>query len=290
MKVLLLGADGQVGFELRSLLAPFAKVDARNRNALDITDFDRLRAAIGTAAPDVIVNAAAYTNVDHAEAEPERAEAVNAGAVQVLADECRTRKIALVHYSTDFVFDGQAAVPYREDAPPNPISAYGQSKLNGELSLRDSALAAVVLRTAWVYSLRRKSFVSTMLRLMRDHEVVRVVDDQVGNPTAAFDLACATALLLFDARRDPYQWLKERRGVYHMAGEGMCSRFELAQAILDLAIEPLKASRVEPIATDAYPLPARRPKYAALDCSQAARVFGLVLPPWRESLARVLGA
>ncbi len=289
MRVLLLGANGQVGFELQGLLAPFAHVDARSRSDLDISDSGRLREVFKTVSPDLVVNAAAYTNVDQAEREPELAEAINAGAVRVVADECRSRKIALVHYSTDFVFDGDASAAYCEDDAANPISVYGHSKLNGESIVADGALSLVVLRTAWVYSLRRKSFVSTMLRLMASQDVVKVVDDQVGNPTSAFDLAFATALIVFESRRDPYRWFLERRGVYHLAGDGSCSRFEFAKAILELAPGPLKARAVEPISTDAYPLPARRPKYAPLDCAKAKATFGVTLPPWRQSLARALG-
>ena len=290
MKAFILGADGQLGHELCGALSCFAEVTAATEAQFDMTDVEALRGALNAAAPDVIVNAAAYTDVDGAERNPDLAWRVNAEAVGVLGREARARGCALVHYSTDFVFDGTKGSAYLETDEPRPLNEYGRSKLGGEQALTGLDAPAIILRTAWVYSLRRKSFVSTILRLARERTTLQVVNDQVGNPTFCRDLAQATALLLFSWRDDPYGRAKALRGVYHMAGAGSCSRHELACAAVELdpARNEHKVRTIEPVPTSAYPLPAARPANASLDCTKTWVRFGVRLPGWRESLARAL--
>ncbi len=290
MNVLVLGTGGQVGASLVGMLGCFAKVTPVPRTALDVGDLDALRGVLRAAQPHVVVNASAYTEVDAAERDEPRATLVNGDAVGVMGEECQRMRAGLVHYSTDFVFDGGGSRPYREDDPVAPLGAYGRSKLAGERALTDSGAPAVVLRTAWVYTRWRKSFVSAMLRLAREREVLRVVSDQVGNPTFANDLACATAQLLYGMRSDPFAALAEARGIYHVAGAGQATRFELAVAALELdpRSQEHKVRKIEPIATSEYPLPAERPAYAPLDCTKFQARFGLALPGWKEALTRAL--
>lgn len=254
--------------------------------------FDALAARLDQWRPDLVVNAASYNEVDKAEAEPAIAHRINAEAVGHLGDLCRQKRIGLVHYSTDFVFDGQKPPGdlYTEDDVPRPLGAYGRSKLAGEQALRDAEAPAVVFRTAWVYSLRRKSFVSAILRGARQRDTLSVVADQVGNPTFCRDLAMATAFAIRGLGRDVHGALLERRGVYHLANQGHCSRHELAVAALadDPRRHEHRATRVDPVPTSAYPLPAARPAYAALDCRRASAVFGVALPSWRDGLRRAL--
>ncbi len=290
VKAFLLGANGQLGHELAGVLSCFAHVSPATEADFDMTDAAALRRAIDAAAPDVIINAAAFTDVDGAEKHPMSAARVNAEAVGVLGDEARIRRCALIHYSTDFVFDGTKAAPYVETDDPCPVNEYGRSKLAGENALLQADAPAIVFRTAWVYGLRCKSFVSTILRLARERTTLRIVNDQVGNPTFCRDLAEATAVVLFGMRAAPFERVRELRGIYHLAGAGACSRFELAREVV--ALDPARAEQVlqslEPIATSAYPLPARRPAHAVLDCSKARNELGIALPPWRSSLARAL--
>ena len=290
MKVLLLGSGGQVGRALAGSLGSFAFLQRIDRAALDFGDIAAVRSVVRAERPDVVVNAAAYTDVDAAEKDEAGAMRVNADAVAVLGEECARLRAGLVHYSTDFVFDGRASRAYVEDDATAPLGAYGRTKLAGERRLLDMAAPALVLRTAWVYSLGRKSFVSSILRLARERDTLRVVGDQVGSPTFAGDLACATALLLFGIRADAYAGIEQSRGVYHLAGGGAVSRSDFAAAILDL--DPRKsehrARRVDPIATADYPLPAARPAFAPLDCRKARDAFGITLPPWKDTLARAL--
>jgi dTDP-4-dehydrorhamnose reductase len=274
------------------MLGCFAQVVGFDRSTLDVGDADRLRTMLRAERPECVVNASAYTDVDGAEKDEAAATRVNCDAVAVLGEECKALRAGLVHYSTDFVFDGKSTRAYREDDPTGPLGVYGRSKLAGEKALLAVDAPAVVLRTAWVYSLGRKSFVSAILRLAREREVLRIVADQVGNPTFAGDLAVATSLLVFGVRRDVHGGIDAARGVYHLAGTGTTNRFELARAVIDL--DPRRSEhrvqRVDPIATAEYPLPAARPAFAPLDCTKAWETLGLRLPDWRETLARALTA
>jgi dTDP-4-dehydrorhamnose reductase len=290
VKVVLLGSGGQVGRALVGKLGSIADVASFDRGSLDVGDVAAVRALVRRERPDVVVNASAYTDVDGAERDEAAAMRVNRDGVAALGEECKARRVGLVHYSTDFVFDGKAARPYVEEDATAPLNAYGRSKLAGERALLEMEAPALILRTSWVYSLGRKSFVSAILRLAREREALRVVADQVGNPTFAGDLAVATALILFGVRSDVYAGVDALRSVYHLAGGGATSRFELAKAVIEL--DPKKSEHrvktLEPIASSEYPLPAERPAYAPLDCTKAKRVLGVRLPQWREALGRVL--
>jgi dTDP-4-dehydrorhamnose reductase len=288
MRVLLLGAGGQVGYELAGALASFADV-AHGDLRLDA---DNAAPLVEKTRPDVIVNATAYTDVDGAEREPDVAEAVNARLVGALGETAQRRGAALVHFSTDFVFDGEKGTPYLETDEVAPLSAYGRSKLAGERALSELDAPAVVLRTAWVYSLRRKSFVTTMLRLAREREELAVVTDQIGSPTFCRDLAQGVAAILYGYRASVVESLRAVRGVYHLAGGGSVSRYDFTRAILDLdpRASEHRVKELRPIESSAFPLPARRPRATPLDTSKAFATWGVRLPPWRDALARALSS
>ena len=286
MKILLLGKDGQVGWELQRTLAPLGELIAHDRHSCDLADPKALQAAVRSAQFDALVNAAAYNAVDRAESEPELATNINGRAPGLLAEEARRSGAILVHFSTDFVFDGEKEAPYNEGDPPNPLSAYGRSKRAGELAVLDSEADALVLRTSWVYSLRRDSFVTKVLAWSRRSSELRIVTDQVGSPTSARMLAEVTAQLLGKGAAAGPDWLRQRAGLYHLGGDGAVSRYNWARAIL--AHDPRKDQQltkaVRPASTMDFPVPAIRPRYSALDCSKFARVFGLGLPPWEHAL------
>ena len=289
MRILLLGASGQVGHELAGTLAPFAQVVASSRAETNL-DAEGVRPLVEEAKPDIIVNASAYTDVDGAEKEPELAHAVNARLVGALGEETKRRRAALVHFSTDFVFDGEKPTPYVETDATAPLGEYGRSKLAGERALSEMDAAAVIFRTAWVYSLRRKSFVTTMLRLAREREELAVVTDQIGSPTFCRDLAQAVALILYGCRTNAVEAIAEARGIYHLAGSGSVSRYDFTRAILEL--DPRRSEhrvkQLRPIRAAEFPLPARRPRATPLDGTKAFAQWGIRLAPWRDALGRAL--
>ena len=280
--ILLLGATGQVGHELTRTLAPLGTVRAPGRDEVDLAAPETLRRAVAQVDPALVVNAAAYTDVNGAEDEPERAAMLNAEAPRVLAEAAREAEAWLVHYSTDYVFDGEKRTPYTEDDTPNPINVYGRTKWNGEQALRDVGERSVVLRTSWVYSNRRSNFVRTMLGLVDEHETLTVVDDQIGVPTWAGWLAEATATIgeQLLAAGDP----SPLRGLYHLAGTGQTSWYGFARAIF--AQFGRTDVTVEPVPSTGYPTPAPRPAYTALDSTRARTTFDLALPTWTAQLAR----
>ena len=277
MRILLTGAGGQVGWELKSTLAALGEVQAFDRAQLDLADTPRLIAAVRAMQPDAIVNAAAYTAVDKAETEREAAFAVNAMAPRVLAQEARRAGALLVHYSTDYVFDGGKATPYLEHDPTGPVSVYGESKLAGEQAIAASGCRHLILRTSWVYGPRGRNFLLTMLRLARERPELRVVDDQVGAPTSSLEIARATATLL----------AKGALGLYHMTAAGETSWCGFARAILARAG---LATPVVAIRTADYPTPAKRPRNSRLDCSRLRADHGVALAPWEDALAEVTSA
>jgi dTDP-4-dehydrorhamnose reductase len=281
-RILLLGKNGQVGWELERTLAPLGAVMAVDLPEVDLADADGVRRLVREARPEIIVNAAAYTAVDRAESEPDLAMAINGIAPGVLAEEAKALGSCLVHFSTDYVFDGENRQPYIETDPPNPLNVYGKTKLAGEEAIRLVGGSYLILRTSWVYSLRGDSFVTKVLAWARTQQVLRVVNDQVGCPTWARMLAEVTGLVL--ARGVEY--VEERKGPYHVAGGGYASRFEWAKAILDL--EPRRDEQIVkeilPASTSGFPTPARRPSFPVLDCSSFERSFGLSLPGWQDSL------
>ncbi len=279
-RILLTGAGGQVGGELARLLPAHGDVVAVDRAGLDLADTDAIVAAVRAARPDLIVNAAAYTAVDLAEREREAAFAINARAPQVLADEARRAGAILIHYSTDYVFDGRATSPYVEDAPTGPLGVYGESKLEGERAVAASGAHALVLRTSWVYGLTGRNFLLTIRRLAAERGELRIVADQTGTPNWSRALAQATMQLIGHGMPA----LAERAGLYHLSAGGQTTWHGFARAIVGDAAKP----RVTPIATTEYPTPARRPAYGVLDSRRLADAFGIRLPDWRASLAACL--
>ena len=280
--ILLTGSAGQLGFELGASLAAYGEVVACDRASLDIADPDALRARVRHVGPHLIVNAAAYTAVDRAESEPERAHAVNAVAPGILGEEARRLDAVLVHYSTDYVFDGSAREPYDEEAPVAPLNVYGRTKLAGECAIAASGAKSLVLRTSWVYGLRGSNFFTTIRRLAAEREELRIVADQIGVPNWSHALAQATAALL--AQGLPA--LAAKAGVYHMSARGSASWFDFAVAIIGGAPRP----HVLPISTAEYPSAARRPSYAVLATAKLEGAFGISLPDWRETLAACIAS
>jgi dTDP-4-dehydrorhamnose reductase len=293
MKILLLGGNGQVGGELRRSLAPLGEVVATTRSGTleddarcERADFDvpgSLSGLIERIAPDIVVNAAAHTAVDRAESEPDVAFRANAQAPQAIAEACARGGIRLVHYSTDYVFDGRGTRPYREDDPTAPASIYGASKLAGEEAIRASGASHLVLRTAWVYATHGSNFLRTMLRLAGERDELRVVADQSGTPTSAALIAGVTAQMLVQ------QFV--RSGTWHLTATGATSWHGFAEAIVQGAHARgliARMPRVSPIATADYPTPAARPAYSVLDCSALQRDFGIALPTWQDGLSRTL--
>jgi len=275
--ILLTGANGQVGFELAHWLRPHGRVVAIDSDTLDLADPDAIVRTMRELAPVLVVNAAAYTAVDQAEQERDAAFAVNAVAPGVLAEEAKRAGSVLVHYSTDYVFDGAARTPYAEDAPTAPLSVYGASKLEGEQRIAASGADALVLRTSWVYGLRGRNFLLTIRRLAAEREELRIVADQTGVPNWCRTLAQATARIVAGG----LSAMRERAGLYHLSSGGTTTWYEFARAIVGDAPRP----RVTPIATADYPLPARRPAYGVLATAKFERTFGFALPGWRDALA-----
>jgi dTDP-4-dehydrorhamnose reductase len=285
--VLLTGAEGQVGWELARALAPLGPVTALGRSELDLADADAIRRAVRACRPRLIVNAAAYTLVDKAEDEPELAEAINGRAPGILAEEAKRVGAAVVHYSTDYVFDGRGNRPYREDDRVAPLNAYGRTKLSGEQAVAGGGAPHLIFRTAWVYAGRGRNFLKTMQRLAAERDELRVVSDQVGAPTWARLIAEATALSLAATRRpDGWEALAERGGLYHLTCGGETSWHGFAQAIVAQAPPRSDGRRADVIAitTDDYPTRAARPGYSVLDCGRLEAAFGLRLPDWRDAL------
>ena len=299
IRVLLTGASGQVGADVARVLEGRAEVLAHDRATLDLADPRAIAQRVREARPALIVNAGAYTAVDRAEAQVEAARAVNARAPEVLAEEARRIGALLVHYSTDYVFDGTKTAPYVESDPPHPVNAYGLTKLEGERAIAASGCAHVILRTSWVYAPRGRNFQLTMLRLAGTQPEIRVVDDQRGAPTTSLELARATAALFTGAASRPLapadiERVGASRGLYHAAAAGETTWFGFAQAIFEQWSARRGAAftppRVVPIPTREYPTPARRPANSVLSCERLQRTFGVRLAPWRDGLAEAISA
>ena len=277
MRILLTGGSGQIGRELQPFFAGHTVI-APSHAECDLSDPDSVRNATRNAEPDVIVNPGAYTAVDKAEQETDVAYAVNAIAPGVLADEAKRRSIPLIHFSTDYVFDGNGTTPYLEDHPVAPVNAYGRTKLDGERAIEASGCAFVILRTAWVYARHGKNFLLTIERLARERPRLTIVADQRGTPNWARDLAGAAASIALRANE-----LSERRGIYHLSSRGETTWHGFAKAIVDsmLLQDP---PDVVAIATSDFPTPAKRPAYSVLSTEKLERTFGIVLPDWSDSL------
>ena len=288
MKILVAGKSGQVATALDRAAPPPGLPDYRlvcmGRPHLDLGRPDTLAAAIAAEAPDILINAAAYTNVDKAEAEEDQARRINADGAAALARVAADRDIPFLHLSTDYVFDGTKADPYVEDDPVGPAGAYGRSKLDGERAVLAACPKAIVLRTAWVYSPWGHNFVRTMLRLGRERDALRVVGDQWGNPSYAPDIAAG--LLGICARIAATGWQADYAGIFHLAGEGETSWHGLACEIFSVAAgHGHPPPEVAAITTEEYPTPAARPANSRLDTGKAARVFSVRLPHWRDGVA-----
>ncbi len=295
MRVLLLGKNGQVGWELQRSLAPLGELVALDRHSKladggcgDLNDLDGLRETVARLRPDVIVNAAAHTAVDKAESEPELARALNALAPGALAEAAHTVDALLVHYSTDYVFDGSGTAPWTEAAATGPLSVYGQTKLEGEQLIAAATARHLIFRTSWVYAARGGNFAKTMLRLAQERERLTVIDDQFGAPTGAELIADVTAHTIRQALRDGACC-----GTHHLAAAGQTTWNGYARFVLETAraLKPdllIKATEVAPVPTSAFPTPARRPLNSRLDTSNLRSVFGLNLPDWQHGVRRML--
>ena len=287
MKILLLGKNGQVGWELQRTLAPLAQVTAVDYPEINFTDAAGLRALTGANKPSVIVNAAAYTAVDKAESEPDLCRQINAVAPGVLAEEAKKIGALMVHYSTDYIYDGTKTSPYVETDAPNPLGAYGRTKLEGDQAMKASGADHLIFRLCWVYGARGQNFLLTIRRLAREREKLRVVSDQFGCPTWSRMVAEATAQVLRQVLAVPDH--ARFNGEYHLAAGGQTNWHEFASRIIELMSETERKCRtIERIATSEYPLPAKRPAYSVLDCGKLRKTFGLQLPDWQVSLRQVL--
>jgi dTDP-4-dehydrorhamnose reductase len=304
MKILLIGKAGQIGRELVPLLERAGELTSMDRHGLDLSIPDEIRRVIRTVRPDWIVNAAAYTAVDRAESDTASARSINAVAPGVMAEEAKELGALLVHYSTDYVFDGSKGLPYEEEDPPHPLSVYGTTKLEGERAIQQIAPAYLILRTAWVYAREGRNFLLTILRLATEKQELRIVRDQLGAPTWSREIAAATAEILSQLRTGSTgspAW-SEIKEIYHVSAGGETNWFEFARAILGLASSqarpadwftavttnrPLIARHVVPIATTEYPTPARRPAYSVLANRKVNDRFGVRLPDWERQLRAV---
>ncbi|MEO7199487.1 MAG: dTDP-4-dehydrorhamnose reductase [Dokdonella sp.] len=301
MKLLLLGANGQVGHELRGVLGRLGELvcatrsgslaDGRACMRVDLADADSIAAALDTARPDIVVNAAAYTAVDRAEDESELADAVNHRALAQIGAWAAAQGALVLHYSTDYVFDGQASRPYTEADATGPTSVYGRSKLAGEQALRDSGADHFIVRTAWVYASHGGNFLRTMLRLGAERDQLNVVADQIGAPTPAAWIARSTAELLRRWLALPVADRRQSLGTYHLTASGHCSWFDFASAIMQEGVKAgvlAQAPTLHAIPASSYPTRATRPAWSVLDTSKLTLVFGLALPDWREGVVEVI--
>lgn len=291
MKILLLGKNGQLGWELQRSLVYLGELLALDRLGErgfcgNLSDLEGLRATIATFKPDVIINAAAYTAVDKAESEPALAELINTKAPQLLAQEALKINALLVHYSTDYVFDGDGSAFWTENETPAPINEYGKSKLAGEQAIQASGCQYLVFRTSWVYGSKGNNFAKTMLRLASERQTLSVISDQFGAPTSAALLADCTAHAIYQTIRNP-----QLIGLYHLAASGITTWYDYASLVVENAKargQALAVAKINPIATANYPTPAKRPHNSRLDTTKFCDSFELVLPEWQYGVIRML--
>jgi dTDP-4-dehydrorhamnose reductase len=293
LKILLLGSNGQVGWELQRSLAPLGELialDRRGQNGLsgDLSQPNEIAATVRNLAPDFVVNAAAYTQVDKAESEPEQARIINSQAVEQIAREVKNNESWLVHYSTDYVFDGSKITPWKESDTPSPINVYGQTKLEGEEAIRQSGCRHLILRTSWVYAARSHNFIHTMLRLAREKESLKVINDQTGAPTGAELIADVTAHAIRYAENEA-----NLSGTYHLSASGETSWWNYARLVINTAASSGKQLRVsldgiEPVSSEDFPTAAARPRNSRLDISKLQNTFNLNLPSWEHGVLRAV--
>jgi dTDP-4-dehydrorhamnose reductase len=286
VKILLLGNTGQVGWELHRTLHTLGDLFALDYPHIDMADPKLIRQIVRETQPDIIVNATAYTDVDKAESEPQLALAINGTGVGILAEEAKNIGAALIHYSTDYVFDGTKGEAYTEEDAPNPLSIYGKTKLAGELAIQEIGGTYLIFRTSWVYSLRRPCFVTKVLGWARQYETLRIVDDQISSPTWARTLAEATAQVIAQGRNQPVEYITEKQGIYHLTGSGSCSRYEWAKAIIEW--DPDKKEQLLrnllSASSEEFPTPSQRPKYSTLSNRKFVETFDLNHSYWEQAL------
>lgn len=292
MKILLFGANGQVGWELQRSLSPLGELVALDRHSTelcgDLTDLNGIKDTVLKVAPDVVVNAAAYTAVDKAESDSETAQIVNAAAPGVLAAAATAVGAWLVHYSTDYVFDGSGSKPWVEADPTGPLNVYGKTKLEGEQRIASQCARHLIFRTSWVYAARGGNFAKTMLRQAQERETLHVINDQFGAPTGADLLADVTAHTIAHVLQRP-----DDAGLYHLAASGETTWFEYAKYVIDQSKRAQEAPKIivktiHPVATSAFPTAAQRPHNSRLNSTKLEQAFGLRLPPWQQGVARML--
>ena len=298
-KILLTGRNGQVGAELEPLLAKIGSVVATDREQLDLASPDRIRTVVRDVRPQLIVNAAAYTDVGRAEGDEQNAEAINAHAPALMAEEGRKIGAAMIHYSTDYIFDGTKNSPYIEDDLPNPLNVYGKTKLHGEQAIRETGIPHLIFRTSWIYGTRGRNFMLAILRMATQRKELTVVRDQVGAPTWSRAIAQATIAILARVAQEDDKPFSKASGTYHMSAAGQTSWFDFATAILEQASHgsehrpwfaaatanlPLIAERITPVTSDLYPTPVRRPAYSVLSNTRLKEIFSIELKPWRDQL------
>jgi len=290
MRIVLLGKNGQVGWELKHSLNTMGDVISLGRADVDLALPESIESTLTALQPNVIINASAYTEVDRAETEIELANNVNAVAPGIMAEVARKSGAVFIHYSTDYVFDGTKNAPYVESDTPNPLNVYGRSKLDGEINIQQAGDVYLILRTSWVYSMRGNSFVNKVLQWSRNNKTLKIVQDQISNPTWARMLAETISSVLDGNYLELLERIRERRGIYHLSGSGFTSRYEWAKYILSL--DPNRAEQlvqtVEPALSLEFQTPARRPLFSALDCSKFEQIFGLHSPDWEESLQKAM--
>ena len=292
MKILLLGNTGQLGWELNRTLITLGDLVTLDYPQIDMADTDQIRSIVRKYEPDLIVNTTAYTDVDKAESEPELAMAINGTGPGVLAEEANRLGGALIHYSTDYVFDGTKGEPYTEEDQPNPLNVYGETKLVGEQAVQSVGGAYLIFRTSWVYSLRRPCFVTKVLEWARQHETLRIVDDQISSPTWARSLAEMTTFVLAQGNNNIVDFISTHSGLYHLSAGGFCSRFQWAQAIMahDLGNEYQMVKQLLPAKSKEFPTPAVRPTQSTLSCKKFENVFKVQPPNWRLVLDLALSS
>jgi dTDP-4-dehydrorhamnose reductase len=286
MRIVLFGKNGQLGWEFQRILPVLGEVIALGRDEVDVSDLQNVKETLDELKPNLIINTSAYTEVDRAETEAELAKKINALSPGVMAAAARKHGAVFIHYSTDYVFDGKKDIPYTENDPTHPLNIYGESKLMGEENIKQVGEACLILRTSWVYSLRGNSFVNKVLGWAHKNESLKIVSDQISSPTWARMLAGITSLMIAQNSVNLFEVVRERRGVYHLAGSGYTSRYEWAKQIL--ANDPNRSEQIvrnlEPASSEDFPAPALRPLFSALDCTHFEETFGLQLPAWDGAL------
>jgi len=290
MKIVLIGKNGQLGWEFQHILPALGNVVSLGREDLDVSDQHAVQKTLMELQPDLIINASAYTEVDLAETQMALANKINALSPGVMAEVARKINSIFIHYSTDYVFDGKASQPYTEKDAANPLNEYGKSKLLGEAAIAQAGDAYLILRTSWVYSLRGNSFVNKVLGWSRKNKTMKIVNDQFGSPTWATMLAEITCKVIADHTTDLLNGMRARHGIYHLTGNGCTSRYEWAKRIL--ALDPNLTEQlvqtIEPVSSLEFPTPAVRPLFSALNCEKFTATFGLHPPDWAESLQQAL--